>query len=319
MNRVIPWVTFAILSIAVALIGSATLADINFRLCTLIMISVSWNMMAGAGLISLGHAAFWGLGAYAAILSANNFNVGLGVSLLPAIAVGGGAGALLAVITGRLKGIYFAIATLAMAEGLRVLAIMLDGFTGGSSGLYLNAQLFPGMTAVNVSASLAAIGSALISLWISRSRYSFALRAMRDNEASSQMLGVEPMKCRLGITAVSGATASLAGALSVWRGGYLDPSVAYDLHTTILAQIAPLLGGVYTVSGPIIGSIATLALSEITRLTLGNIVGASQLIFGLALVIFILLLPRGLNSVTFRQRRERNDKRMTTDEKVVRR
>jgi ABC-type branched-subunit amino acid transport system permease subunit len=85
-----------------------------------------------------------------------------------------------------------------------------------------------------------------------------------------------------------------AGGINIWRGGYLDPGVAFDLITTINAQIAPILGGIYTLPGPIIGSIMTVALGEITRLALGNIVGASLLLYGALLVVIVLALPNGL-------------------------
>ena len=288
------WLPIAVLVLTVPFFGSANVADINFRICALLMIAVSWNLMAGAGLVSLGHSGFWGVGSYAAILSVNKLGFSLAASLIPATICGALIGASLALVTGRLRGIYFAISTLAMSEGFRVIAVMLPDVTGGFKGLYLDASRFPGMTAVNVAAALGAIAAVLISYLLSRSRYHFALRAMRDNEAASQMLGVEPLRYRLGIMALSGAMASFAGGISIWRGGYLDPGVAFDLINTINAQIAPILGGIYTLPGPIIGSVVTVALGEATRLLLGNIVGASLLLYGVMLVIIVLGLPNGI-------------------------
>jgi branched-chain amino acid transport system permease protein len=250
--------------------------------------------MAGAGLVSLGHSGFWGLGSYAAALSVNKLGFSFAASLIPAILCGALIGAGLALITGRLRGIYFAISTLAMSEGFRVIAVMLPDVTGGFKGLYLDSSHFPGMVAVHIVAAVGAIATAGIAWQLSRTRYHFALRAMRDNEAACQMLGVEPLRYRLGIMALSGAMASLAGGISIWRGGYLDPDVAFDLITTINAQIAPILGGIYTLPGPIIGSIITVALGEITRLALGDIVGASLLVYGALLVVIVLALPHGI-------------------------
>ena len=81
---------------------------------------------------------------------------------------------------------------------------------------------------------------------------------------------------------------------NVWRGGYLDPGVAFELVTTINAQIAPILGGIYTLPGPAIGAVLTVALGEVTRLTLGNIVGASLLLYGGLLIVIVLVLPNGV-------------------------
>jgi branched-chain amino acid transport system permease protein len=287
-------IALAAAAIFVPLYGSPIAIDIAFQICALAILAVSWNLMAGAGLISLGHSAFWGLGSYTAILAANRFGFGLAASLLPAALAGAVLGAVLALMTGRLRGIYFAISTLAASEGLRVLAVMLPDLTGGSNGIYLDSTLSAAQLTVHMTASLGAIGAALIAWWLARSRYHFALRAMRDNESASQMLGIEPLRYRVAIMAISGAMASFAGAVNMWRGGYLDPSVAFDLLITINAQIAPILGGIYTPPGPIIGAIATVGISELTRTLLGQIVGASLLVFGVVLVVIVLGLPNGV-------------------------
>ncbi|TAK71750.1 MAG: branched-chain amino acid ABC transporter permease [Betaproteobacteria bacterium] len=290
------WAGFvlAIAVLAVPFIGSPSLADLTFRTCTLAIIAISWNMMAGAGLISLGHSGFWGVGSYVAILCANHF----GIPFLPSLVFGmlGGAviGAGLALITGRLRGIYFAVATLAMSEGLRVIAVMLPDLTGGAQGAYLNSALFPGALAVNIAASFGAVVTACLSWYIGRTRYHYAFRAMRANERASQMLGIHPMLYRVSIVIVSGAMASYAGAVSVWYGGYLDPGVAFNLHITLMAQIAPILGGIYTLTGPILGTLAAAGLGEVTRQWLGHVEGVSLLVFGVTLAICVLYLPKGI-------------------------
>lgn len=284
----------AIALVCASVFGSAVVSDVTFRISTLLMISVSWNLMAGAGLVSLGHSGFWGLGSYAAALCVNKLGFSFAMSLVPATIVGALIGACLAGITGRLRGIYFAIATLAMSEGLRVVAVMLPDLTGGANGLYLDSSKHPGPSMVTLVAALGAIVTVLASWLLARSRYQFALRAMRDNEAASQMLGVEPLRYRVAIMALCGAMASFAGGINVWRGGYLDPGVAFELLTTINSQIAPILGGIYTLPGPAIGAVLTVALGEVTRLTLGNIVGASLLLYGAVLVVIVLVLPNGV-------------------------
>jgi branched-chain amino acid transport system permease protein len=148
---------------------------------------------------------------------------------------------------------------------------------------------------VNVAMSLAACLICVIA-WLSmRSRYHFAFRAMRANEAASQMLGIYPLKFRTGIMALCGAMASLVGGIEAWHGGYLDPATAFDLHNTITSQIAPILGGIYTLGGPVIGAIATVALGDATRLALGHVEGASLLVFGLVLMACVLFLPDGIH------------------------
>lgn len=268
-----------------------------FRVSTLIMLATSWNLMANAGLVSLGHSAFWGVGSYAAILAANAWSGSVLGTLVVALVIGALMGLILAAVTGGLKGIFFAISTLALSEGLRISALMLPDITNGAVGLFLRQDLRPSQQSLYLIASLAAVASTVIAILISCSKLQFASRAMRDNEAAAQMLGIAPRRQRMIIVAISGAMASAAGAINAWYGGYLDPEVAFTLHNTILAQIAPILGGIHTLAGPVIGSFAIIALSEGTRIWFGNMEGISQMTFGIVLVICILFLPRGIEGL----------------------
>ncbi|MDB5592977.1 branched-chain amino acid ABC transporter permease [Enterovirga sp.] len=288
------WAVCALVLLLVPAYGSPTFVDLAFRTASLIVLAISWNLMASAGLISLGHSAFFGLGGYVGILSANLLGAPFWLSLVGAVIAGTLLGSGLALITGRMRGIYFAITTLAASEGLRVIAVMLPDLTGGAKGAYLKAATFPGVLAINLAMSLVAVAACIIAWMVSRSRFHYAFRAMRANEAASQMLGIFPLKYRTAIMALSGGMASLVGGVEVWHGGYLDPAVAFDLHITITSQIAPILGGIYTLSGPILGAIATVFLGDATRIALGHLQGASLLVFGLVLVFCVLYLPQGI-------------------------
>ncbi|MGV3633629.1 MAG: branched-chain amino acid ABC transporter permease [Pseudorhodoplanes sp.] len=270
------------------------LGDWAIRLTTLILIAVSWNMMANAGLISLGHAGFWGLGAYTAALFANSTQTPFWLSLIPALLIGALFGGVLAFITGRLRGLFFAISTLAMAEALRVVALMVPSLTGGAEGEFLADALRPSREMLASFALGLTVIAVAISYIISKSRYHYALRAMRDSESAVQMLGVNPAKFRIGLTAVSGAMAAGAGMISAWYTGYLEPGAAFDLKNTISSQIAPLFGGLYTVAGPVLGSIALLAISEITRLQFGTSAGVALFAYGIVLVCGVLFMPSGI-------------------------
>ncbi|MBX9911079.1 MAG: branched-chain amino acid ABC transporter permease [Beijerinckiaceae bacterium] len=274
-----------------------------FRVSTLIMLATSWNLMANAGLVSLGHSAFWGVGSYAAILSANAWSGSVLGTLVVALLAGALMGLIVAAVTGGLKGIFFAISTLALSEGLRISALMLPDVTSGAVGLFLRQDLRPSQHTLYLVAALAAVASVGVAILISCSKLQFASRAMRDNEAAAQMLGIAPRRQRMIIVAISSAMASAAGAINAWYGGYLDPEVAFTLHNTILAQIAPILGGIHTLAGPVIGSFAIIALSEGTRIWFGNMEGVSQMTFGLVLVVCILFLPRGIEGVMHRRKK----------------
>lgn len=283
----------AIILVAAPFVVTPVVNDWMMSTAGLLILAVSWNMAANAGLISLGHSAFWGVGSYAALLVAHHFGLTIFVSLVPAILVGGLLGAGLALITGRLRGIFFAISTLALSEGLRVLALMTPKFTGGGEGMYIAQNLRPQphvITAIMVAGAMTCI---FIAWAVSRSRYQYAMRAMRAKESASQMLGVNPLYFRVLVLALSGAMTSFAGGIKVWYGGFLDPHIAFDLHITILAQIAPILGGIHTLVGPIIGALLASGLAESTRILLGE-KGLSMLVYGAVLVLSILYMPQGI-------------------------
>jgi len=111
------------------------------------------------------------------------------------------------------------------------------------------------------------------------------------------MLGLDPLRYRMAILAISAGMVAGAGAISSWYGGFLDPDVGFSIHVTIESQIATILGGMYSLAGPVLGSIAIVALSEATRLGFGSYEGVSQLTYGIVLVLGVLFMPRGINGV----------------------
>ncbi len=280
--------------LGVVFFGSALHNDWLFRVTTLVMLAASWNLMANAGLISLGHSAFWGVGSYATVLSANAFGLPFGAALLPAILVGALAGTFLAAATGRLRGIFFAISTLALSEGLRVAALMFPGLTGGAVGIFLAGAVRPSHRVLYLTGIVGAAASIAVAYLLSRTRFHYACRGMRSDESAVQMLGVDPRRYRLGVMAVSGAMASCAGGIYACYGSYLEPEVAFNLHYTILSQIATILGGIHTLAGPVVGSFAIVFLSEATRMWLGMQEGWSMLIYGAILLVCILFMPGGI-------------------------
>jgi branched-chain amino acid transport system permease protein len=294
LTRIIGVIACLAIGLGVVLFGSAVQNDWLFRATTLTMLAMSWNLMANAGLVSLGHSAFWGIGSYATVLSMNKFGLPFGVGFIPAIVAGTLLGVFLAATTGRLRGIFFAISTLALSEGLRVMALMVPQVTGGAVGIFLKNDLRPPPWALHMTGFLGAVLCVLVAYILSRSRFHYASRGMRANEMVVQMLGVDPWRYRFGVMAISGAMASFAGAIYACYGGYLEPELAFSLHFTILSQIAPILGGIHTLAGPVLGSVAIIFISEVTRIWLGNREGWSLLIYGLILVICIMFMRDGI-------------------------
>ncbi len=268
--------------------------DWLFRIATLIMLAVSWNMMASAGMISLGHSAFWGVGSYGALLAINYMKLPFFLSFLPALVFGAVIGMLLALSTGRLKGVFFAIATLALSEGCRIIGLMLPDLTGGAAGMFLRHGARPTASVLYYSSVVAALLAVIVAWLLSKTRLRYAMRAMHDNEDAAQMLGINPLYYRTLISTIAGAMAAGAGALNLWHSAYLAPDIAFSLHFAILAQIAPIIGGVHTLAGPVIGAFAIIGFSELSRTALGIKEGYSLLIYGILLVCAITFMPKGL-------------------------
>jgi branched-chain amino acid transport system permease protein len=268
-----------------------------FRLTTLVMLTISWNLMANAGLISLGHSAFWGVGSYIGMLTINTAAVNFLVVLLPVSLGGAVLGVALALVTGRLRGIYFAISTLALAEGVRVIASMLPAVTGGATGLYLDAGVTPSAQLLQFTAGVGAIFSILLSIYLTHTKIHFASRALRNNEDASKMLGIDPREYRAKVVAVSGALAAAAGCFNAIYSGYIDPEIGFSFNYTIMPQISTLIGGIYTVAGPVYGAIVIMILSETTRFAFNGAPGVSLFTLGMILIICVLFLPRGLQGL----------------------
>lgn len=303
--KYVAFVASALILVPLPFYSSPLIADWSLRLGSLMMLSISWNLAASAGLVSLGHSAFWGLGTYVAILASSKLGLGFAATIIPSIAIGMAVGAILAVITGRLRGFFFAISTLAMSEGLRVIAVMTPELTGGGEGIYIQQNLRPESPVIASVAIFFAFVVFAISWAVVRSRYHYAFRAMRNNEAASEMFGINSRTFRVGILALAGGIASLAGGINAWFGGFVDPGIAFDLHITILAQVAPILGGIYTLMGPVIGALAALGISESTRIWFGSS-GFSIVIYGLILCLCILYLPNGIwhQIMKFKQKKD---------------
>ena len=293
---------FALLPLA----GSAYLLDLGIRAATTTVLAVSWNLAASAGLISLGHAAFWGVGAYAgALVAGRTHSVTLGV--LAGVAAALAVGLLLGVVSVRMRRFYFAIATLAYAEALRVVAITFSGVTGGSVGLFVPPAALPGPRALYYGTLALAAGCIWLSAALAPRRIGAAFLALRDNETAAVSLGVNPFRYRLLALALSAAPVGGAATLSAMYSAFLDPDIAFDAAVSIEAQIAAIAGGVYTLTGPVLGALVVTAFAEVSRQSFGA-QSASLLVFGAVLVLLILFLPGGLAGGAARLvRRRRGD------------
>jgi branched-chain amino acid transport system permease protein len=287
------WLHFAIMTLYFSLLGQ------------------SWNLLGGyGGQRSFGHAAFFGTGAYAAAV----LQIGLGISpwagLIFAGLLGAAAGVLVGALSFRygLRGSYFALVTLAFAEVFRILADSVP-FTGAGVGLQL--PLSPGAANFQfadkagfylVILALTGLATAL-AWWIENSRFGAALVALRENEDAARALGIDIDRTKLGAILLSGALSGLAGSFYVQYFLYLDPRIAYGVEVSVAALLVPLIGGVGTVLGPLVGALALRTLNEISGKLTGDAPGLNLVLYGALLIIVLAFLPDGLISVVGRLRR----------------
>lgn len=264
----------------------------------------SWNIVGGlANQISLGHAAFFGLGAYTSTLLFLRLGISPWIGMLAGAVVAGLAAALLSVPTFRLKGHYFALATLAFAEVLRVIANSWADLSGGPVGLtvpFLGTQ--PLSFAFRAVSSYYWIILALLVIVcvvfyvLAHGAMGYRLRAVRENEAAAEVAGVNTFRVKLVASVISAALTAMCGTVFAQFTFFFDPDSIFSLSgiSVRMAMIA-IVGGLGTLGGPIIGALFLIPLEEVANAYLSSrAAGLSQLVFGLILIAAILIQPRGI-------------------------
>ncbi len=284
---------------------------LNFMVMTLFfaLLGQAWNVLGGyGGQFSFGHAAFFGTGAYIAAVLQIKF--GLNAWLCFALAGMGGAlvGAIIGFLSFRygLRGSYFALVTLAFAEVLRILANSFD-FTGGGVGSliplkqaaanfqFADKRLFYCVALVLVVAGL------ILTRWLENSRFGARLMAVRENEDAARALGVNAFAVKLRAIALSGGMAGLAGAFYAQYFLYVDPRIAYGSGISVEALLVPIIGGIGTVFGPILGAIVLQGAGEIAKRAMGDAIGLNLVLYGVMLIVMVLFLPNGFAGMAKRR------------------
>lgn len=298
------WATFVVVAAALPWLGLAgdrylmLLANVMLMFMTL---ALSWDVVARTGQLSLAHGAFFGLGAYAVAVAYRSSALPPLVGLLVAAAVAGVVSLGLGLVTLRLRGIYFAIATLAFAEVLRTVALQFPDLTGGTVGISMP-PLFGGDRLLSYYLIGAIFILALaLSLAIRWSPLHYAVSAIRANETVAQVMGVDVVRTKVALFVASATLAALAGAFYMPFITHTDPADAFDISRSVAALVFPIFGGLYTTAGPVIGTMLLRSFEEYLRVTPPWKEGY-QVVYGLVIVIAVLFLPRGLVGLAERWR-----------------
>ena len=263
------------------------------------IMGVSWNVFSGySGLVSFGHASFFGLGAYTVTLLLVKLDVTPWVGVPIGMLVGVVAGVVIGYPTFRLRGTYFALAMLAYPLALLYIFEWL-GYQEVPLPMKREAPAaymqFADHRVYVVIALVMLVGALLVSLKIERSRFGLSLTAIKQNEWAAEASGIDTLRWKMKAIMVSGAIAAAAGGFYAVVLLIVTPPTVFGMLTSAQALIVTLFGGVATVWGPVVGAVILIPLAEILHAELGDkIPGIQGVVFGAAIVLVILIAPEGL-------------------------
>ncbi|MSP80440.1 MAG: branched-chain amino acid ABC transporter permease [Rhodospirillales bacterium] len=283
------------------------------------LMAQSWNVMAGlSGQISLGHAMFFGIGAYAASVLFAKYGVSPWIGLLVGMAISALAAAAVGLPTLRLKGHYFAIATLLIGSGVQIVFSRWE-WVGAASGLYIPIERtspwlsfqFHGAKTPYYFLALGAAALGYLLVWhLRRTRFGFRLQAVRDEPEAAASLGVAVSGHKVLAFMLSGAMMSAAGTFYAQYVLVLDPERLFSLDISILVLLMTVLGGSGTLWGPALGAAILVPLSEYSRIWFGGTGRTVDLIvYGILIVLICMFRPRGLLSLIEDRLRRREGER----------
>ena len=269
--------------------------------------ATAWDVLGGwTGQLSLGHAVFVGIGAYTMALLVLRAGVapwwgamaGVGASVVVA--------AMWGAVTFRLRGPYFALASIAVAEMTRIVANNWASLTGGAEGVslpslprFLGLDLFS--RRVEFYIALVLLGLAVVAAsWLQRSRFGYHLQAIREDEDAAMAVGINPTRDKVLAFLASAALTSLGGSLYGIFLGFFEPRGMFSLDLSVQLALMAYIGGVGTLFGPLVGAGLLVGGSEVLRIYFP---GKSLFVYGLLIILVVLFAPDGLGTVVRRVRR----------------
>ena len=272
----------------------------GYTILQFIVLSTAWNILGGyCGYVNFGSAAFFAMGAYSSVFMHKFYPLPVPVLVVIGAVVSGIVGFGRGYLTLRLRGAFFAIATLAMAVVLQTLVINWE-YVGGSRGAYIirpESLEVAGLT-INyieylfVLMLILAVVALATARAIERSQLGFGFATIRDDELAAEACGVPTLRVKLIATTLSGAFMGMAGAPFPYYIGYLQPQSAFGLEYAVNSIAMPMIGGTTSWVGPLVGAILLGSAQQYATVTISSAV--NLLIVGLMLVAFVIIAPTGL-------------------------
>jgi branched-chain amino acid transport system permease protein len=269
----------------------------GYTVLQFVVLATAWNILGGyTGYVNFGSAAFFALGAYATVFLHKSYPLPIPLLIVIGGIVSGIVGLGMGYLTLRLRGAFFAIATLALAIVLQTLVVNWD-YVGGSRGAYIIrpneiALIGPYIQYLFLVMLALAVIALTIARGIERSRLGYGFATIRDDELAAEASGVPTLRLKLIATTLSGALMGMAGAPFPYYIGYLQPSSAFGLEYAVNSIAMPMIGGTTSWVGPLIGAILLGSLQQLATVTISSAV--NLLIVGLLLVAFVIIAPNGI-------------------------
>jgi len=304
----------ALIGLGVVLLAAPLVAN-DYLLTILILVlyfaytGQAWNIMSGfAGQLSLGHALFVGLGAYVAAALYVHFGIAPWIGLVAAVAIAAACGAAIGFLAFRfgVAGVYLAILTIAFAEFARI-GFDHFGWVGGSAGFFLPVATYTRNDLWNLRGNptmfyyviLALTAGALfLSHALLRSRLGYYWLAIREDEPAARALGINTFRCKILAVVISAAMTAVAGVFFAFYYNNLFPEHVFHISRSIELILAPIIGGIGTLFGPVVGAVLLTGLAEGLREALDafgfDAPGIKQVFYGVCLLVVVTLLPDGV-------------------------
>ncbi len=298
------WIGAALVALVGALLTIFDVVAINkfiffagYVVLQYVVLATAWNIMGGyMGYVNFGTAGFFAVGAYASVVLYNLIEAPLALMIPFSGVVCGLLGLAMGYLTLRLRGVFFAIATLAMAIVLETLIINWD-YVGGATGAYIlrsreKAPFGDYVEFLFFVMLLLAIFAVAVARWIEISKAGRGFTAIRDDEIAAECAGVPTLRLKLIATTVSGFLMGVAGAPFALYVGFIEPSSAFNLVYAVNAIAMPMIGGATTWLGPVIGALLLGTVQQVATVTISS--ELNLLIVGVVLVFFVIVAPEGI-------------------------
>jgi branched-chain amino acid transport system ATP-binding protein/branched-chain amino acid transport system permease protein len=297
-DSAVPLVIYAIFLLIVSQLTDHYLSRLAALVAFWAGIGMSWNLIGGyAGQLSLGHAAFVGLGGYVALILQRELGIAPWLGLIPSTAVAALAALVIGIPTLRLSGVYFALATLAYPLILQLL-FTYWGYQEALIPAHPESP-FLFMQWRDTRAYAVIFGTFVAACWIAtlrleRSRWRYLLTAVRDDEAAASAVGINTWQVKLWAFVASASIAALLGVVYAQMLFVVTPDTMFGIGVSVQALVVTLIGGSGHPAGPLLGTLITVPIAQTLEAQFGSISGAAQLVYGVVLIVVVLLIPRGL-------------------------